>query len=79
MIAATVRAMIVADARWIIRNAWSFRFALLAAVLSAAEFAMPFLADDPPLPRGLFSLLAFILSLAAAGARFIAQRRNTNG
>jgi hypothetical protein len=79
MIAAKVRAMIIADARFVVRRAWSFRFTILSAVLSAVEFALPIFADDPPLPRGTFVALAFVTSIAAAGARFIAQRRETNG
>ena len=79
MIAAKMRAMIIADARFVVRRAWSFRLLILSAALSAAEFAMPMLADDPPIERGRFALLAFAVSLAAAGARFVVQRRETNG
>ena len=78
MIAARLRAMIIADARFVVRRAWSFRFNIIAAVLSAVEFILPIFADDPPLPRGTFAFLAFVVSIAAAGARFIAQRRDTN-
>jgi hypothetical protein len=78
MIAAKVRALIIADARFVVHRAWSFRFTILAAVLPAVEFALPIFADDPPVPRGTFAALAFVVSIAAAGARFIAQRRDTN-
>jgi hypothetical protein len=43
----------------------------LAAVLSAAEFALPFLAGGAP--SGKLAALAAVVSLAAFGARLIAQ------
>lgn len=50
---------------------WSIRLALLAAGLSAVEFALPFIPFDVP-PRW-FAGLAFAVSIAAAVARLVAQ------
>lgn len=53
------------------KQAWSFRFAVLAALLSAAEFAMPFVA--PEKPSGIFAACAALVSVAAAVARLFGQ------
>jgi hypothetical protein len=52
-------------------KAWSMRLALLSAVLSAAEVALPYL--DGAMPRGMFAVLALVVSISAAVARLIAQ------
>jgi hypothetical protein len=57
--------------RTILRQAWSVRFALLAACFTAAEVVVPLFSDI--LPRGVFVLLAFGSSIGAAVARVIAQ------
>lgn len=57
--------------RRVATQAWSVRFAILAAVLSAIEFAMPFFA--PEKPSGVFAGAAALVSLAAAAARLFAQ------
>lgn len=58
----------------LLRKAWSVRLALLAAVLSAVEFALPFVA--PARASGWFALAALLVSLAAALARLVAQPRS---
>lgn len=58
----------------VLRKAWSVRLAILSAGLSAVEFAMPFLA--PERPSGWFAGAAVLVSLAAAGARLVAQPRS---
>lgn len=58
----------------LIRRAWSVRLAILAAGLSAVEFALPFVA--PERPSGWFAVAAALVSLAAAGARIVAQPRS---
>lgn len=58
----------------LIRRAWSVRLAILAAGLSAVEFALPFVAPDQP--SGWFAVAAGLVSLAAAGARIVAQPRS---
>ncbi len=59
------------DWRRILRRAWSIRFSMLAAVLTAAEVVMPLFGDS--LPRGLFVVLALAASIGAALARLVAQ------
>jgi len=59
------------DWRRILRQAWSIRFSMLAAVLTAAEVIVPLFGDS--LPRGLFVVLALAASIGAALARLIAQ------
>ena len=59
------------DWRRVARQAWSFRFSLVAAVFTAAEVIVPLFSDV--LPRGLFVLLAFSASIGAAIARLVAQ------
>lgn len=60
--------------RRVLRKAWSVRLAILSAVLSAAEFGMPFIA--PVQPNGWFAGAALLVSLAAAAARIVAQPRS---
>jgi uncharacterized membrane protein len=50
---------------------WSVRLAALAAVLSGMEVGLPFLMPDAP--SRLFSALAMLIAVAAAGARVVAQ------
>lgn len=57
--------------RKVSKKAWSFRLALLAAVLTAADVVVPQFSDV--LPRNVFVVLAFVTSIAAAIARLIAQ------
>lgn len=60
--------------RALLTKAWSVRLAALAAVLSAVEFALPFVA--PSRSSGWFALAALLVSLAAAVARLVAQPRS---
>lgn len=55
----------------LLRRAWSFRLAILAALLSAAEVALQFVA--PAGGSGWFALAAALVSGAAALARLVAQ------
>lgn len=56
-------------------KAWSFRLALLAAVFSAAEVALPFLAPtlSESIPPKTMAAIAVVVALGAAFARLIAQ------
>lgn len=65
---------LVENWRDVARLAWSIRLNVLAAVLTGIEFAIPLFYDDPPIARGLFALVALLVSLAAAFARFVAQQ-----
>lgn len=63
--------------RDIMTKAWSFRFIILAALLSGFEVALPILREAiEPLglvPTGVFAGLSFIATAAAGIARIIAQ------
>lgn len=60
------------DWKVILRRAWSVRLMLLAALLSGAEFALPYFGDK--VPPGVFAALGFVVTGAALVARFIAQK-----
>lgn len=62
---------LIVDAKNVILKAWSIRLALLAAVFSAAEVALPFFA--PFVPPHTMAILAVVASSGAAIARVIAQ------
>ena len=63
--------------RDIATKAWSFRFILLAAVLSGFEVALPIMREAiEPLglvPPGVFAMLSFVATAAAGVARIVAQ------
>lgn len=67
----------IADARRIWHRLWSVRLMLLAAVLSAAEFALQLAPDviAAAIGRGRFAAVAFVISVGAAVARIVAQPR----
>lgn len=65
---------LVANWRRVLRHAWSIRLIVLTWLLTAAEVGFGFFTDDPPLPRATFAALAMATTLAAAIARFVAQR-----
>lgn len=58
--------------RRVLKKSWSVRLALLSALLSAVEFAMPFIAPAQSSRR--FAALALSVSIAAGVARIIAQK-----
>ena len=55
-----------------IRKFWSFRLAILSAVLSACELVVQIWQPDGIQP-GLFAAIAMFVSLAAGIARIVAQ------
>jgi hypothetical protein len=61
------------DWKNIARRAWSFRLAIIAALLSGAEVVLPLFIDV--LPRNLFASLSFVAVVGAALARVVAQPR----
>ena len=63
---------LVGNWRAVLRHAWSIRIILAAALLSVLEAALPYL--GLPIPPGTLAVLAALLSLAAAGARLVAQQ-----
>ena len=69
---------LVANWRAVLMRAWSVRFVVLAAVFTAFEVAMPFLAGYLPIPQTTFAVLAGLSSAAALVARVVAQK-NVSG
>ena len=63
---------LAANWKTILRRAWSVRLMLLAALLSGAEFALPYLGDK--VPPGVFAALGFAVTAAALVARLVAQK-----
>lgn len=61
------------DWKKIARRAWSFRLAIIAALLSGAEVVLPLFIDV--LPRNLFASLSFVSVVGAALARVVSQPR----
>lgn len=66
------------DSNWkkIIRQAWSIRLLIVAAVLSGVEVALPFFADK--FPQGPFAALSFVAVSGAFVARLVAQKEFTD-
>lgn len=62
---------LVPEWKRILFKAWSVRLAMISAVLSAAEFALPYIA--PAASSRRFAALAAVVSLAAAVGRIVAQ------
>ncbi|NNM74749.1 hypothetical protein HJG44_20520 [Enterovirga sp. DB1703] len=58
----------------VLARAWSIRLTILASALSGAEVLISILADNPPLPRGTFAILAMLVTMGAGIARLVAQR-----
>lgn len=65
--------ILLPDWKLIVRRAWSVRLALLAALLSGIEIALPLFADA--FPRNVFAALSFVATAAAVVARLVAQPR----
>ena len=63
----------VEDARTLLRHAWSVRLAVLSAVFSGLEIALPYLGGIVP-PRVL-AALALAAGIGSAVARFVPQPR----
>lgn len=71
---AGVRLWLLSDWKWVATKAWSARLLILAALLSGFEALMSVFLDSPPIPRGTFAILFFLITAAAFVARLIAQR-----
>ncbi|MCK2057175.1 hypothetical protein [Methylobacterium sp. 37f] len=59
--------------RRVVRNAWSLRLSILATVLSGAEIVVQVFLSDPPIPKGIFAVLAMLVTIASGVARLFAQ------
>jgi hypothetical protein len=68
---------LVKDWRWILLKAHSSRWLIVAGILSGLEVWFAFFTDNPPLPRGVFSILASLTTIAAMAARFYAQKEES--
>ncbi len=66
----------VDNAKQILLKAWSVRLAILAALFSGAEVALPFFV--PFLPEKAMAILAVVASAGAAFARIVAQPKLRN-
>lgn len=64
---------IVEDWRRLLRHAWTIRLIILAAVLSGLEVVIPVFADNPPISRGAFAGVSFVVTAAAFVARIFAH------
>ena len=71
------RPNLIEDWQFVLRKAWSVRLIGVSCVLSAAEFALPFLPDTVMrhVGQGRFAAAAFLISALAGVARFVAQER----
>lgn len=69
------RMTLIDDWKHLAPRLWSIRLSLLSAILSAAEFAIPYFA--PAVPSGRFAAAAMAVGLAAAVSRVIAQPKVT--
>lgn len=56
----------------ILKKAWSIRLMLLSGVFSGLEVILPLFVDS--MPRGLFAILAMIVSVAAMVFRVLHQK-----
>lgn len=67
---------LIPEAKKVLRYAWSVKLIALSFLLSGAEVAVQAaiaLGVNPPVRAGLFAVLAGVVSVAAAVARFIVQ------
>lgn len=62
---------LVDDWKKILRRAWSIRMAIIAAVFSGAEVALPYLGDA--IPSGPLAALSFVAAAGAIISRVVAQ------
>jgi hypothetical protein len=60
--------------RKVLRHAWSVRLLAISSALTGIETIIPLFYDNPPFERGYFALAAFFTTIAAAVARFVAQK-----
>lgn len=64
---------LIDDAKTVLLKAWSVRLALLGAMFSALEVALPFFMPLNILPPSTMAVLALLASTGAAISRVIAQ------
>lgn len=64
---------LVEDWQAILKKAWSVKFNIAAAVFGALELVVA-LVQPAAVPHGVFAGIAFFVSIAATGARVMAQK-----
>lgn len=64
---------LIDNAKEVLLKAWSVRLALLGAMFSALEVALPFFVPLGILPPNTMAVLAVLTSAGAAIARLVAQ------
>ena len=64
----------VSNWQQILKHAWSIRLMAAAAVLSAAEVALPFIEQFAQIPTGLMAALSALSTAGAFVARIAAQK-----
>ena len=69
---------LVNDWKKVVKKGWQFRLNILSALLSAAEFLLPYINEWHDIPRGLFAILSVITILSANVARVISQKEFRN-
>jgi len=67
---------LIDDAKEVMMKAWSVRLALLGALFSALEVALPFFQPLEIIPPASMAALALFASAGAALARVIAQPKS---
>lgn len=68
---------LIDDWQAILKKAWSVKFSIAAAILSAAEFTVQ-LVQPEGVPKGMFAIVAMLVSIGATGARVLAQKEITD-
>ena len=68
--------MLIDDAKTVFRKAWSVKLALLSAVFSTLEVALPFFTDL--LPAGAMAGLALTAAIGSAVMRIVYQPKLHN-
>lgn len=69
-----LKALLIADWQWVLKNSWALRLVALSAALSGLEALLPNFSDS--MPHGVFAVLSILTTAAAAVARFIVQKRD---
>lgn len=67
-----MQSILIEDWDRAVKKFWSFRLAILSAILSAGELAVQ-VWQPTWIPNGTFTVLAMVVSLAAGIARIVAQ------
>lgn len=64
---------LIEDWQAVLKKAWSVKFNIAAALFGALELVVA-LVQPASIPHGVFAGIAFCVSIAATGARVLAQK-----